>query len=328
MASYKSLEPTELHGRLTDARHIQGGYFVVKQFSDLSSDEFDFNFTMASDTYTPDGTIVEGSRCYCQKEQAEYKCVGKDADNKAIWERVTSVHGGDTTTYYGDVLYQASEGLSLFYRPVSKDYQVDGIGTCPDKNVVIPSTHDGIPITSIKSRAFANCTNITSVIIGDNVELVGSYAFEGCTNLKTVKIPNSVTSMGGSTGGVFNLCPNLSSIFIPSSVKTMGWDMFDVSDKLTIYCELATAPSGWASRWTNCSNIKWGHPRLSAFDSLVANINTIVKVIYSISKREDFNDNILWPQLVDVDGTNVDWDKYVGYVTPTEEPNEEWGEYI
>ena len=325
-AEFDSLVPTELDGRLIDARYIKGGYFVIKKFSDLSAEREDFNlFTPSSDIETIDGTIVKGSLCYCQEDNTFYQY------NGTSWEPANlggSVHGGDTTTSYGDVLYRASEGLELWYSAVDNVYRVEGIGTCPDKDVVIPSTHDGIPITSIKSRAFQNCTNITRVIIGDNVELIGSYAFEGCTNLKTVKIPNSVTSMGGSTGGVFKGCSNLSSIFIPSSVKTMGWDMFDGSDKLTIYCELATAPSGWALRWTNCSNIKWGHQRLNLVGSLVANINTIVKVIYSAAKREDFNDNILWPQLVDVDGTNVDWDKYIGYVTPAESPNEEWGEYM
>ncbi|MBR5045003.1 MAG: leucine-rich repeat protein, partial [Clostridia bacterium] len=44
--------------------------------------------------------------------------------------------------------------------------------------VVIPAG-----VTSIGGGAFADCTELTSVVIGDNVEVIGTEAFANCSNL-------------------------------------------------------------------------------------------------------------------------------------------------
>lgn len=57
--------------------------------------------------------------------------------------------------------------------------------------------------TSIDNYAFAECQNLTSVIIPEGVTSIGSYAFEDCSNLTSVSIPNSVRDLGIE---VFNFC--------------------------------------------------------------------------------------------------------------------------
>jgi hypothetical protein len=64
--------------------------------------------------------------------------------------------------------------------------------------LVIPSAIEGNSVTSIGSRAFANCTSLTSVTIPDSVTSIGSSAFSSCTSLTSVTIPDSVTSIGSS----------------------------------------------------------------------------------------------------------------------------------
>ena len=49
---------------LTDACYIKGGYFVVKEYKDLS------DYTVA--TAEQPGTIIEGSMCYCQEDKTHY----------------------------------------------------------------------------------------------------------------------------------------------------------------------------------------------------------------------------------------------------------------
>ena len=62
--------------------------------------------------------------------------------------------------------------------------------------VTIPSTINGLPVTSIGDNAFNSCTSLTSVTIGNNVTSIGDWAFYNCTSLTSVTIPNSVTRIG------------------------------------------------------------------------------------------------------------------------------------
>lgn len=59
----------------------------------------------------------------------------------------------------------------------------------------------GLKSASIDSRVigdnmFQNCSNLTSVTLGDNVVSVGESAFYNCSSLTSVKIPNRVTTIG------------------------------------------------------------------------------------------------------------------------------------
>lgn len=63
-------------------------------------------------------------------------------------------------------------------------------------DVVIPEviTVNGVtvPVKSIGMDAFYNCTDLTSVVIGDSVRMIDKYAFRNCTNLTSVTIGKSV----------------------------------------------------------------------------------------------------------------------------------------
>lgn len=56
---------------LTDAEYIQGGYFVVDTYTNLIT-----NYSVA--TAETDGTIIEGSLCYCVADDKfyQYKTTG------------------------------------------------------------------------------------------------------------------------------------------------------------------------------------------------------------------------------------------------------------
>src|SRR5262245_9983581 len=55
-------------------------------------------------------------------------------------------------------------------------------------NVVIASTYNGYPVTSIENYVFGNCTSLTSVTIPNSVTTIGDAAFYNCTSLTNVTI--------------------------------------------------------------------------------------------------------------------------------------------
>jgi hypothetical protein len=98
-------------------------------------------------------------------------------------------------------------------------YQNTGSGGA----VTIPSTTNGLPVTSIGDYAFYGCSRLTSVMIGINVTSIGGWVFYGCPSLSSVIIGNSVTSIGDFA---FAWCP-LTSLTIPNSVTSIGYAAFE-----------------------------------------------------------------------------------------------------
>ncbi|HEY3856570.1 MAG TPA: leucine-rich repeat domain-containing protein [Verrucomicrobiae bacterium] len=89
-------------------------------------------------------------------------------------------------------------------------------------SVTIPGS-----VTSIGSNAF-QLSSMTSIVISDSVTNIESEAFEG-TPLTTVTIPGSVTSLSES---LFGGCAFLASVTIPNSVTNIGDDAFGSDNNL------------------------------------------------------------------------------------------------
>ena len=74
-------------------------------------------------------------------------------------------------------------------------------------------------VTSIGTRAFSGCRNLTNIILADSVTSIGEQAFEGCTSLKTITLPEGLT---GIEREAFRDCRSLSYLKIPGSVTFIG----------------------------------------------------------------------------------------------------------
>lgn len=76
--------------------------------------------------------------------------------------------------------------------------------------------------------------SIPSSINGVNVTSIGLQSFGGNNTLTNVTIPTGITSIEKRA---FGMCPNLKNITIPSSVTSIGEDAFLGSDNLTFTVE-------------------------------------------------------------------------------------------
>jgi len=85
-------------------------------------------------------------------------------------------------------------------------------------DVIIPSTINGIIVTSIASSAFKD-KSIRSVTIPDCVTSIGSSAFYHCTALTSISLPKNITNI---PPWMFGECTALESIVIPDNVTTIG----------------------------------------------------------------------------------------------------------
>ena len=182
----------------------------------------------------------------------------------------------------------ATEGLVFTLSDDGTYYSVtDYTGSA--KEVIIPSVHQGLPVTSIESFAFYNCTSLTSITIPDSVTSIGSWAFRGCDSLTSVYItdiaawcaidfgdayanpldsahnlylngelvtdlviPDSVTSIGKYA---FCGCESLTSITIPISVTSIGYEAFLSCYDLTNITIPDSVTSIEARAFAHCSSL-------------------------------------------------------------------------
>ena len=123
-----------------------------------------------------------------------------------------------------------SAGLEYALNEDGKSYSVIGIGTCKDKDIIIPSKYNGLPVTKIGEYAFGNCSSLKSVVIPDGLLSIGCSAFHNCISLTSINIPNGILNIDI---GVFYGCSSLKSISIPNSVTKISSQAFYNCSALT-----------------------------------------------------------------------------------------------
>lgn len=122
------------------------------------------------------------------------------------------------------------------------------------KNVVIPDSVDGKPVTSISPSAFSGnqtvksvnfpktlvniryCAFYNSSLSGEvtlppSVRIIHDSAFSTCKNLTIVVVNNGCTHLGYRA---FGNCTALESIVLPETVREIGREAFINCKKLTI----------------------------------------------------------------------------------------------
>lgn len=154
------------------------------------------------------GYVFDG--WYKQKELADKWRFNRD--------RVTA-----DITLYAKWNYAATLGLQMELK-AGGTYTVTGIGSVTDNVIVVPSVHEGLPVTSIGREAFAQNGNITAVILPDSIVSIDSRAFYGCTALTEAELPRRVNAFGEF---VFDGCKNLVKVNLPENMTLLPKHTFN-----------------------------------------------------------------------------------------------------
>lgn len=132
-------------------------------------------------------------------------------------------------------LAEYSLGLEYVLSNDGSYYSVQGIGTCTDTEIIVPSSYESIPVkhvgitntsgftsivipNGVTYVTFKKCPDLTNIVIPDSVERLGDQAFQMCTSLSSITIGNGVQTIGISC---FEDCTSLKTVVIPDSVKTL-----------------------------------------------------------------------------------------------------------
>lgn len=143
----------------------------------------------------------------------------------------TSLDIPDEVTSIPDYAFYGGSGITTIKIPINvTSVGTDAFAGC---NNITTATLPTIALSSITksklqrvvinggdeipSAAFASCSKLTTVEIGNSVTSIGQFAFSNCSSLKSINIPSSVTSIAWQT---FSGCSNLTSVTFEN---TSGW---------------------------------------------------------------------------------------------------------
>ena len=113
--------------------------------------------------------------------------------------------------------------------------------------------------------AFAGCSNLTNVIIGNGVTNIGYTAFFGCTSLTRVTIPASVTNIGSSA---FYGCSSLTNCTFLGNAPQLIFDMeaggawfawVGAGARAYYYC----GTTGWGANYGGLPTVTLFAPRIA-----------------------------------------------------------------
>ena len=218
-----------------------------------------FNFYIHPDRYTITAIGKGEVRLYVNGQEVEngydYMRPGQREDDVVIHVAATAHEEGK---YISDMVYSwtwvSHQELcydfiedSVYYL-ITGDHKVsvsthDHYGTYYSGKVVIPNTvtHDGVTymVNAIADGAFASCTEVTEVTLGENITSIGESAFFYCRNLTEITLGDFVVEIGKNA---FYNCQSLRRVTLGSGVNSIGSEAFRYCNALTDIISKPAAP--------------------------------------------------------------------------------------
>ncbi len=122
----------------------------------------------------------------------------------------------DKVKYADDWLIECDDtATECTIKETTKGIAMYAFANCTElKSIVIPNS-----VEILNASAFARCLSLETVIIGNGLKKIEAETFERCMELKNIIIPDTVTSIGNQA---FERCSKLVSIKLPDSIKEIG----------------------------------------------------------------------------------------------------------
>ena len=185
-------------------------------------------------------------------------CTSTDSYNRPIFEGCSNLGnvtiGDNVKIIPSYAFYECSRLTSITIPDGVTSIGDSAFGWCIGLTSVIWNAENCTSAGSYNYLIFEGCSNLSDVIIGDNVKIIPSYAFRGCSGLTSIEIPDSVTSIGDSA---FRGCSGFTSINIPNSVTSIydsafrgcsGLTSIDIPNSVT---SIGNSAFGWCGGLTS-----------------------------------------------------------------------------
>ena len=192
---------------------------------------------------------VPGSPCTHSCEL----CDSQDKENVGGADREDGLdHSAPTleTSELNEQTTVANDGLMPPVATVSNVTSIEGNGYSFENGTLTITTNEGT--TAWQDNASINETDVTKVIVGNDVTEIGSRAFQDCTNLTQAEFPSGITSIRYSA---FSGCENLVLTQLPDKLTSIGNNVFFNCENLA----LKELPSGITSigrnAFSGCTNL-------------------------------------------------------------------------
>lgn len=125
----------------------------------------------------------------------------------------------------------------------------------PDDDVALPEEEPVVRtyrVTKIKEEAFNNNDDIVTVVLGDNVEVIGEWAFRGCDNITTVTLGSRVWSIETEA---FAGCSSLATVNMNNVLRKIGYQAFARCASLTAFNFPESVTTIGNNAFSNCTSL-------------------------------------------------------------------------
>lgn len=202
------------------------------------------------------------------------------SDSDALEEALSNVYKNLYNENFTAVAYAItddgviySNGITSTVNKLDKSYSTEGVVYSyvdetnteakvlgyegSDKDVIIASEYEGVPVTTIDAGAFLYNEDVESITIPEGITTINDSVFYYASNLKEINLPNTLTSLGSNIFGGAPAVINWGDAPTLTTIKSRTFEYYGQEQDLTLVLpnSITTLEKG---AFSNCfADITW-----------------------------------------------------------------------